>query len=52
MVGKTVWLEASITGCLHLFDERLSNPTLMAVIDKINARWGAGTVFLASYWGN
>ncbi|MDJ1494767.1 Y-family DNA polymerase [Cytophagaceae bacterium DM2B3-1] len=32
----------------NLFDERPSNPALMAVVDKINARWGAGTVFLAS----
>ncbi|MDJ1473379.1 DUF4113 domain-containing protein [Xanthocytophaga flava] len=31
-----------------MFEERSSNPVLMAVADKINAHWGAGTVFLAS----
>ncbi|MDJ1484651.1 DUF4113 domain-containing protein [Cytophagaceae bacterium YF14B1] len=32
----------------NLFEECTSNPALMDVVDKINSRWGAGTVFLAS----
>ncbi|MDJ1503494.1 Y-family DNA polymerase [Xanthocytophaga agilis] len=32
----------------QLFEERPSNPALMKVIDKINKRWGQGSVFLAS----
>jgi hypothetical protein len=32
----------------QLFDERTSNSKLMAAVDKINARFGQGSVFLAS----
>ncbi|MDJ1472822.1 Y-family DNA polymerase [Xanthocytophaga flava] len=32
----------------QLFEERPSNPALMKTIDKINKRWGPGTVHLAS----